>query len=254
MPPFRPLTVIEPRLEERLRVLRIGHALRPLESPELASPPPADGSDQILVGVIDEIEERCELTVLFAHEQERRIGREERARGRQLELLEAHERRQPVALSPVAHLVVVLRAHHHPIRSDADRRPPVPALAEARARAGEDVPLPKGLLQVAQGPEVTVVTLPLPGEKGVERVMEVVVPERVQTVAPFFRITQDPWIVAVVLGDEMDRAALSVGFVPHRPSQLLQEREGARVDDPVDRVQAQGVDMELRDPDRARSR
>ncbi|MEY9485415.1 hypothetical protein RKD26_001209 [Streptomyces calvus] len=100
-----------------------------------------------------------------------------------------------------------------------------------------------------RGPrEIRVVPLRLPGERGVHRVVEVVVPLGVHAEAAVLARGDDPRVVQIRLGDQEQRPARVGGQVVHGPGQLLQEVAGARVHQRVHRVQPQPVDAVVPQP------
>ena len=76
---------------------------------ELRPPPPPHRLDQGWIAVVDKIQERGGFAVLFPHEQQRNVGRQQDGRSRDLERLEGNPGTQSIAEGPVADLVVILR-------------------------------------------------------------------------------------------------------------------------------------------------
>jgi hypothetical protein len=145
---------------------------------ELAAPAAPHGLAQRGVAVVHEVEEGRRLAVLLAHEEERQVRGAQGERGGQPELLGTVQGREPLASRPVSDLVVVLGTDHEAIARDVARRRTVAPIAEARALAVVDEGGFEGLGERLQAAEVLVVAAALARELGVERVVEVVAPDR----------------------------------------------------------------------------
>ena len=119
---------------------------------------------------------------------------------------------EPVAGRPVADLVVVLQVGDEPVAGDpagVDRRAVV-AAAEAATRcrrAGTPGSCTCASPVEPGGREVGVVALVLAGQRGVQAVVDVVVPLRVQPVAAAVAGRDQPRVVEVRLGDQRQRPA-----------------------------------------------
>ena len=104
------------------------------------------------------------------------------------------------------------------------------------------------LCQGGQRPEVGVIALTLAGHRGVDGVVDVVVPLRGHPVAVIGAGGDHPRVVEVALGHQRQRAAQlfgeRVGFV----GQLLEDVDRGGVEQRVHGVQAQPVGMEVAHP------
>ena len=147
---------------------------------ELARPTRAHALVELRVRVVGEVQERRRLAVLLAHEQQGHERREQHDAGDELDRLEAHERRQPLAERPVADLVVVLGVHDEVAAVEAHGRSAVASPAELRLAPVVDEALAERLGDVAERAEVDVVALALARDRGVHGVVQVVAPGRVE--------------------------------------------------------------------------
>ena len=105
-------------------------------------------------------------------------------------------------------------------------------------------PLAVRLRDVLERPEVLVVALTFAGEIRVQGVVEVVRPLRVQTQPAVVAGRGDTPVVLIGLGDQQELPVVRIRGL----RQLLQERPGGLVHDPVDGVEPQRIDMELARP------
>src|SRR5262245_28390132 len=125
-----------------------------------------------------------DLVVLLAHEEQRSLrGQQKQCRCKKASATR-NEHREPLALRPVTDLVVVLQADHmdgsrQPLGGRATR----PASPEIERLALEDESFVQGLHDLLGMAEVLIVASALASEKGVDGVVEVVTPQRIQTVA-----------------------------------------------------------------------
>lgn len=118
----------------------------------------------------------------------------------------------------------------------------VRAVVEERARHGFGEPGQRG------GGEVRVVALGLTGQRGVQTVVEVVVPLGVQTDAAGLARSRRPRVAEVGLGDEGERTAQFRRECVGGGGQLLQERQRPRVGQGVDRVEPEPVEPVVAEP------
>ena len=146
------------------------------ERGELLGPAGSDRLHQGGVAVVDEIRKRRRIAVFLAHEQQGHAGGEQNERGRQLGLFQSHQGDQPVTSGAVADVVVILGEDDEALRWNGRRRSAVVAIPEHGVLALVDEPLVHGPRDVVDRAEIDVVPGALTGERGVERVMEVIVP------------------------------------------------------------------------------
>ncbi len=81
-----------------------------------------------------------------------------------------------------------------------------------------------------------------------QRVVEVVRPDRVQAEPARARGQHDPPVVVVGFGDHVDAPAQARGLAPHGVRELGEDVDRARVVDRVNRVETKAVDVEFADP------
>jgi hypothetical protein len=136
--------------------------------------------------VADKIEKGRRVAVFLPHKQERQTGGQERHARGQFQGLQGDQPAQALAPEAVSHLVVVLGKDHEALGRNVPGRGPVPPLPVGRILPGINEPLAPGLGQLCQAAEIFIIAASLAGEQGVQRVVEIVVPVRVQIAAPQF--------------------------------------------------------------------
>ena len=240
--------MIEPRADERVGRVGIGDRAAPVPTGHFLRAAFPHRLGEILV------EERAEelkarrLAVLLAHEEERDGRGHEHETHRELHRLERHERAEPLALGPVADLIVVLQEDHEVVaRQIAARRAARPTeifggLALIGKAFGDRA------FQMLLGAEIDVIAHRLAGEPAVQRVVEVVRPHCVEAEAARARGQHQLAVVVVGFGDHVDPPAQARGFAPNRVGELGEDVHRARIVDRVDRVDTEAVDVELADP------
>ena len=230
---------------EGLWVLGVGDLLTERgEGGELAPAALAGRVGDLLVDVVGEELKGRALAVLLAHEQHGGEGRQQRAEGHQ----RPRRVRRAVAEGAVAGLVVVGGEDHELLRRAVLGGRAEAAAAEARVGAVVDVRAVEGLRQRGERVELGVPALGVAGAQRPQRVVEVVAPGRVAAPAAERGRADDLRVVEAALGDHVHVApggrARGVHAAAERGHQVL----GARVEDRVDRVQAQPVEVEVGDP------
>ncbi len=243
---LRRLGPVQARPVPRRRVLRVGNVLLgPPVRGELPPPAPPDRLRELRVGVVGEELPGRGGAPLLAHEEHGGIRRGEREGRRAGQQPRRQRRREPVALRPVADLVVGLGVPQQPVRREpaAVQRPPVLPPAEAGVRAVVEEPGGQRLGQRGERVpgEILVVALRLAGQRGVHRVVEVVVPLGVQPQAARLAGGDQARVVQVGLGDQEQRTAQPHRQPVHRRGELLQEVVRPGVAQRVHRVQPQPV-------------
>ena len=164
------------RGRKRRRNAWIRRFAAPAESGEFALPAPAHGLRQLYVVVADEIEEGIGLAPLLTHEQQGRTRGKKQQAGGQTRGFGGNQAGQTIAMGPVTGLVVVLEEGHEAAgRQVSGRQPPAPA-EKGRVPAAIGKPLVDGRQQILPAAEVGVIAAPLPGEQGMDGMVEVVVP------------------------------------------------------------------------------
>src|SRR6185295_10718925 len=135
----------------------------------------------------------------------------------------AHQPGAALALRPVADLVVVLQVAEEAVTGHTGRRAPVTTLPEARVLTGVDPGAGEGGGELSQAAEVGVVAGPLAGEDGVQRVVEVVAPLRVEAVAADGGLANDPRVVEVALRDHEQITTERAGELRDARAQRFEE-------------------------------
>ena len=245
------LVPVELRPQECLGILRVrDFAGVPTVFGELPLASLRGGPGQIVFGMAAEELERARRPPLFTHEKHCRIGRSERKRRLHRQLARCQVLRRPVADRPVADLVVGQRVGQQTGGRDGRRVQwaavaPVP---ERRVRAGVVVAVLERLRQRLQRSEVAVVALALARHRGVDCVVDVVIPLRGHAQAATVPRGDQAWIVAVALGDQRQRPAeffcQRLGF----GRQLLEDVHGRGVYQRVHGVEPQAVGVEVAHP------
>ena len=187
--------------------------------------------------------------MLLAHELHRHGGRGQVDRRRRV-LAAGDQLAEPLTLGAVADLIVVLRAHHEAIAAEVLGRRAERLLAEGRQLAGVRKPVGDRARQRRDRAEVGVVEMALPGQRGVQRVVQIVGPLRVA--APRLRALggwlDHPHVAQVALGDHVQRAAEPARDRVHLVGQLTDQMARRAVEDRVHRVEAQRVDAIILEP------
>ena len=193
-------TAVQDRGLERLDGLGI-RGIDPHEIGELRGSAVADGGDELGVGVAHEVGERGGLAVLLAHEEQGRERGEQHGRGCDLRTPGGGERREAIAPGPVADLVVVLGADDEALGGE----PGGVAAERAAPEGGEAAVVDPGAFErgreVLDRVVVGVVPRPLAGERDVQRVVEVVAPDAVESEAAGVLPADEVRVVRVGLGD-----------------------------------------------------
>ena len=104
------------------------------------------------------------------------------------------------------------------------------------------------LCQGGQRPEVGVIALALAGHRGVDGVVDVVVPLRGHPVAVVRAGSDHPRVVEVTLGDQRQRPAQLLGERVGFGGQLLEDVDRGGVEERMHGVQAQAVGVEVAHP------
>ena len=106
----------------------------------------------------------------------------------------------------------------------------------------------KGLGELPDLPEILVIPGLFAGEQRVQGMVEVVVPDGIETVAAQFRRADQPTIVEVAFSHEAYGPAEPFGFAMDRIGQFRDEGVRRTVHDGMKRVQPQRVDVAFTDP------
>src|SRR5690625_118041 len=244
---------VELRALEGFGVVRIGNAVRLSvtevhEGLELVTAPLAHGIRQLSVEVGEE-EEGSDLSVLFAHVDQRNLGIEQQDGREEFQFPRICEAGQPLAKGAVADLVVILQKGNEgvgwlPGAADPPLLPlpgqiGLPLVNESRRQS------PHELLERILG-EGRVVGAGFCGRDTVGGVMRIIVPVRreEQGVPPLVaRMKRDD--VPFIFGHQMDRAAEPF---PYRPGHILQDWYLAAILDLVYRIETKAIEAKLLEP------
>lgn len=104
--------------------------------------------------------------------------------------------------------------------------PSVRAAAEGGVAAVIDKGLLEGLGEISERAEIRVVAIPLPSQHGVQGMVEVIAPLRVEAIPPDFRGPHNAGIVQVTLRDEDQVAPEVRGEGVHLGRELFEEVHG----------------------------
>ena len=154
-----------------------------------------------------------------------------------------------VSMMPgVRDLVVILEIAEEAAPAEISRCATVRAAAEAGVAAVVDEHVGEGFGEIGESAEVGIVSAAFTGENGVERVMKIVGPLCVDSVAAGFARGDDAGVVEVAFGDQEEMAA-ELRFEPaHFFRELFEEMGGGRIVDGVYRVEAQAGEMIIAEP------
>ena len=100
-----------------------------------------------------------------------------------------------------------------------------------------------GLRQLLQSAEILIVAVPLPGQDGMQSVVKIVAPLRVQPITANRRLTDQSRVVEIAFGDEIERPALALSTSSNCFGQFRQNMPRAKIVDGMHRIQPQGVAM-----------
>ena len=101
---------------------------------------------------------------------------------------------------------------------------------------------------VFQRAEIFVISVLLAGKDRMERMVDVIAPLSIETIAAHLRRANDPRIVQVALGDKNKMPPEMCFQINNFGRQLFQKRNGRSVDDCVHGIQAQSVDVIVAEP------
>src|ERR1700688_2554418 len=130
----------------------------------------------------------------------------------------------------------------------SNRRPAVNPPTIARVDSVVDKCAGQSLRQVGQRAEILVVAVALSGEECMQRVMEILVPLRIESVAAGLAGYDDPRLVEVTLGDQNQMAAERSCEDLDFGGELLEKMDRAGVEERVHGVDAQTVEMVVPQP------
>src|SRR5262249_9853640 len=151
-----------------------------------------------------------------------------------------HERSPTLASRTVSHLIVVLQADHMSRRGNVfsrrTARAPVPELRRFALKHKSFVECADDLFRAA---EILVIALALTGKEGMDRMVEIVTPQSIQSVAVLGRRTNNFLVILIGFRDDAYFAAKLCG---QQADMLLNVGENVLrriVDDGLHSVQAQ---------------
>src|ERR1700756_2257910 len=121
-------------------------------------------------------------------------------------------------------------------------------LAKFRIVSSIDIALAKCFRQLSDGAEILVITALLARHQNVRRMMEIVVPLGMQTVAVRLARQHKSRVIQVAFGDEVHLASGLLGEGLHLTPEQFEKWLGVAVYDSVDGIQAESINMELLEP------
>ena len=121
---------VQLRLAKGFQARRIGGLTLPLEGGKLFRPAGPYGLDQVLVGMVHKVEKRGFLTIFFAHEEQRHIGRQENQTGTDLQTFKIHQAGHSLSQHAIADLVMVLGKNQKLVTRSVLRGTPMPVAAK----------------------------------------------------------------------------------------------------------------------------
>ena len=201
-------------------------------------------AQEMFISVGDEEGEWGLRKSFFPHEDHRCEGGEEDHRGFERMLCRRQVLGRAVTSSTVTHLVVRGGVGDQLPRRDAGQVQffPVGAFPESGVGAAEAVAVAQGVSENVKGAVVLVISIVFAGDDGVEGMVDVVKPLRVEAVSTVLISTNDAWIVEVGLGDD-DGA----GFI-RDPVDVLHDGVRGAVIIGMYGVEAQTIDVEFFEP------
>jgi len=121
---------VQLRLAKGFQARRIGGLTLPVEGGKLLRPAGPYGLDQVLVGMVHEVEKRGFLAIFFAHEEQRDIGGQENQTGSDLQAFKSHQAGHSFSQHAIADLVMVLGKDHKLATRSVLRGIPMPVAAK----------------------------------------------------------------------------------------------------------------------------
>src|SRR2546426_5113129 len=240
--------MVQFRSSESLLRLRIGRLTTPIECCELFPSALANRFHKLRVGMTHEVLERRGFTVFVPHEQQRyKWGKQDNAGGK-FEGLKRHQFAQPFAKHAIPDLIVVLREDNKFHRWNSSRGVSVPAAQSARVTSRVNEAFGKRLRHVLEITEVYVVSLPLPGEQRVQRVMKVVIPLRIESISAQLTGPDQAGVVQRAFGDDIDAAIEVYASLMNSFRELFQNVHCGVIEDGVDCIQTQRIDVVVLNP------
>ena len=140
---------------------------------------------------------------------------------------------QPLAARAIPRLVVILQKYQQSLGRCLVRRLGQAARLVIREFPREHKSFGQRLADLTRRAKISIVPLPLAGQPRVQRIMKIVVPLRVETVAACFARHRQARDIRVALGDYISRPAKGFGPLVHgHPRHLhrLLEHEGQRAE------------------------
>jgi hypothetical protein len=114
--------------------------------------------------------------------------------------------------------------------------------------AAKNESLLKGLNQLTGITEILIIPISLFRQKGVKRMVEIIVPLSIQSVSSLPWRLKDSNIVQIAFGDHHEVAAQLLCLAVNRVAQLMEDMPGTEIEDPVHGIEAEAIDMVLYHP------
>ncbi len=159
-----------------------------------------------------------------------------------------NKRAQTISMGAVSHLVVILDADDESRAIDRAHAAAVAAAVKHAITTVVHKHVVIGFGQVLGAAKILVIAVALAGQQRVNAVVEVVVPDAVQSVAALLARADQPDVVLVGLGRDVDQPLGPGGFALHGRRDLGQDMARAEVINGLDRVEPQAVDVKIPHP------
>ena len=195
-----------------------------------------DGLYKRIIRMIYKIMKGRNFSILFSHKYLRNIGREKNNTSCELKFFKRLGLAQAVALRPVADLVMTLREDDKPEGWAVFRAVSMLSFPECRVLTGIDKAFPECLHKVFHFSEIFVIPIVFAGQYGMEGVVKIIVPLRVQTIAADILRINDPHIIEVALGNHKQVFPGSLCLGTHSLTQLREKMPGSEVEHPMDGI------------------
>src|SRR5688500_17059554 len=155
---------------------------------------------------------------------------------------------EPFAQHAVPNLVMVLRADHETIRGDVGGRGAVRPVPESGELPGINETFAETLCEIADIPEVLVITRPFFSQQAVNGVMEIVRPLGIHSIATVLTRFDQARLIEAAFGDHVNLAAQLLPTSVQSFREVLQDMTRGLVEYGVHSIEPQRVDVELRHP------
>jgi hypothetical protein len=140
---------------------------------------------------------------------------------------------------------MILREDDKSSGREVFRRGSVPSLPKGRILTGVNKPFPKRLGHLANVAKIPIISFPFLCKEGMEAVVEIVVPLGIQAISSPFRSIDDPSIVKVAFGDDMDGTTESLSLRMNGFPYIKQNVSGTEVKNSMNGIHPKAVHVIL---------